>query len=408
MKILIYGINFHPEIIGTGRYTGDMACWLAEKGHQVRVLTTKPYYPEWRVRDGYSARTFTKELWAGVEVLRSPIWVPRDPSSIKRILHLLSFALSSLPGLITSIFWKPDVIFVVEPTFFCAPAALFAARLSGAKAWLHIQDFEIDAAFELGFLQSALFRGAVTAVENKIMSKFDMISTISNRMLERIHSKGVPDQKAIIFKNWVDLSKIEKTSSEDNNYFREHLGLSKTSIVALYSGTMGAKQGISILAQVAKMCPTVQFIFCGDGPGRAELEAASERLKNVTFLNLQPTNLLSQLLAAADIHLLPQRADAADLVMPSKLTGMLASGRPVVATAQPGTEIADVITECGILAVPENAESVAAAIKVLENDPLLRSAYQLAARQYAENNLDRILVLTRIEHQIQKLSKTQR
>ena len=168
-------------------------------------------------------------------------------------------------------------------------------------------------------------------------------------------------------------------------------------ILALYSGNMGGKQGLEILAEVAKMCPEVVFVFCGNGAGRAELMALCESFVNVHFLDLQPLARLGELLAMADIHLLPQRADAADLVMPSKLTGILASGRPVIATAHLGTELADVVAGCGWVVEPENTSAFAEAIHHLAQDASLRTQLGKAGRAYAEAHLDKVAVLTKFE-----------
>ena len=173
MRILIHGINFHPEAAGVGKYTGEMANWLATRGHEVRVVTAPPHFPQWRVPPGYRAWRYDRQqlrvparpvsmLGAqlpaearNMEVYRCPTWVPKSPNGLKRLLHLASFALSSLPVMLWQSRWHPDLVLLVEPTLFCAPQALLAARWSGAKAWLHIQDFEVDAAFELGDLASS-------------------------------------------------------------------------------------------------------------------------------------------------------------------------------------------------------------------------------------------------------------
>ena len=110
MKILLYGINFSPELIGIGKYTGEMAAWLAARGHEVRVVTAPPYYPAWAVSPGYSGRAWRTERWQGVTVLRCPLWVPRKPSGLKRLLHLASFAASSLPVLLAQALWRPQVV----------------------------------------------------------------------------------------------------------------------------------------------------------------------------------------------------------------------------------------------------------------------------------------------------------
>jgi len=105
MKVLIYGLNFAPELTGIGKYSGDMALWLKEQGHDVRVVTAPPYYPEWQVRPGYESRRYRREVWKNISVWRSPLWVPKVPTGLKRIIHLLSFALTSLPLMLRQTAW---------------------------------------------------------------------------------------------------------------------------------------------------------------------------------------------------------------------------------------------------------------------------------------------------------------
>jgi colanic acid biosynthesis glycosyl transferase WcaI len=133
LKILLYGINFSPELTGIGKYTGELAVWLAARGHAVRVVTAPPYYPEWKVGAGFKNGHAVEATLNGasLRVWRCPLWVPAQPGGIKRLLHLASFALSSLPVMLRQIVWRPDVVWVVEPALFCAPAAVVVARLSG-------------------------------------------------------------------------------------------------------------------------------------------------------------------------------------------------------------------------------------------------------------------------------------
>jgi colanic acid biosynthesis glycosyl transferase WcaI len=405
LKILLYAIDFAPELTSTGRYTAEMAAWLVAAGHHVRVVTAPPYYPEWRVWGGYHATRYSREVWRGVTVLRSPLWVPRQASGLKRLLHLASFALASIPVLVAQLRWKPDVLWLVEPPLFCAPAGLVFARLSGAKAWLHVQDYEVDAAFAMGLLRGKLLRRWAAAGERWLMRRFDRVSTISSRMLERAAAKGVEAGRLVSFPNWVDISTIVPLS--DLSPFRAELGISPGAMVALYSGNMGAKQGLEVLAAVAALLKAelgLAFVFCGDGPGKADLVRRCQGLSNVRFLSLQPTERLNDLLGLADIHLLPQREDAADLVMPSKLTGILASGRPVIATAARGTELAQVVggkAPCGEIVPPENAAALAAAIQGLLADPARRAAMGTTGRAYAVRELDRDNVLRRFELDLQ-------
>lgn len=382
-----------------------MAAWLAARGYEVRVVTAPPYYPDWAVGAGYSARNWRRERWQGVQVWRCPLWVPARPGGARRLLHLASFALGSLPVMLRQVLWRPDVVWVVEPALFCAPAALAVARLSGARAWLHVQDFEVDAAFDLGLLRGKLLRGLVAGVERWLMRRFDGVSTISQRMHQRLLDKGVAPARAVLAPNWVDLSAITPAMTGSGNAFRAELGIATDAVVALYSGNMGAKQGLELLADVAKLCltqsgpaqPAIVFVFCGNGAGRADLVQRCAGLPNAHFLDLQPMARLNDLLALADIHLLPQRADAADLVMPSKLTGMLASARPVVATARPGTELASVVQGCGLVVPPEDPRAMADAVLALAADAAWRARLGAAGRAHAVQHMDREAVLRRYE-----------
>ena len=406
MKILLYGINFSPELTGIGKYTGEMAAWLASKGHEVRVVTAPPYYPDWAVGQGYSGWRYKTEVWQGVRVQRCPVWVPRQPTGLKRLVHLMSFALSSLPALLAHVRWRPQVVWVVEPALFCAPGAVVLARLCGARPWLHVQDFELDAAFSMGLLRGERLRRLATRAEAWLMHRFDVVSTISRRMHELLLRKGVDPSRAILAVNWVNMASFALPSPDGVAAYREELQLASSQVVALYSGNMGGKQGLEILADVARLLvdqSNLVFVFCGNGAGRADLLARCKGLPNVRFLDLQPVSRLPDLLATADIHLLPQRADAADLVMPSKLTGMLASARPVVATAHAGTDLATVVESCGVVVPPENPAAMAQAITTLVNNQNLRETLGAAGYAYAHAHLDSEAVLGKFESDLQAL-----
>jgi colanic acid biosynthesis glycosyl transferase WcaI len=207
MKILLYGINFAPELTGIGKYTGELAAWLVSRGHDVRVVSAPPYYPAWAVSPGYS-NAYRTEAWQGVRLVRCPLWVPRQPGGAKRLVHLASFALSSLPVMLAQVLWRPKLVWVVEPALFCAPAAVAVARLRGARAWLHVQDFEVDAAFDLGLLKGQRIRALVAGVERWLMRRFDVVSTISQRMHQRLLAKGVDAPEARLAVNWVDMAHV--------------------------------------------------------------------------------------------------------------------------------------------------------------------------------------------------------
>lgn len=405
MKILLYSMNFTPELTGVGRYSGEMAQWLSAQGHEVHVIASPPFFPHWKVFDGHSGRAYRKSEWQGITVWRAPVWVPARPRALARMAHLLSFVLSSTPLLVSQLRWRPDVVLVVEPPLFCAPSALLFSKMLGIKSWLHIQDYEVDAAFGLGLVQGGGLRRIALSVERWLLGRFDRVSTLSNAMLRRAEEKGVVPARLVLFPNWVDVRAIRPRRAGAIDDYRKALGVPLDAVVVLYAGSLGNKQGIELLAEAAVLLEErtdIHFVICGNGPSRAALVDACSALRRVHFLDLQPAERLDDLLGMADIHVLPQRDDAADLVMPSKLAGMFASGRAVVATAHPGTELERAVAGRGVVVPPGDARALADAIAQLAVARASRAALGAAGRAYAETELDRDAILQRFERELRR------
>ena len=402
MKIVLLSMNFAPELTGIGKYSGEMADELVARGHEVIVVCAPPYYPKWTVGSGYSNQAWTREHpKPGLTVLRCPVWLPRRLGGLARLIHLASFALSSFPVLMRLVMAQPGMVFVVAPALFSAPAGWLLARLSGAAAWLHIQDFEMDAAFELGFLKGRVMHDVVRGAERRLMGAFDTVSTISRRMMRQLAAKGVTADRCELLPNWVDLDLVRP--GDRSPALRRLLSIADRQTVCLFSGTLNRKQGLDAIIDAARLLAphrNIMFVICGNGELRQVLEASARDLSNVRFIDLQPAEQLNALLNMADIHLLPQLRGAADLVMPSKLAAMLASGRPVIAGAVRGTEIATVVEGCGMLTEPECALGFANAILELAGDEDRRAAMGRAGRDYAERTLSTPAVFDRLHLQI--------
>jgi colanic acid biosynthesis glycosyl transferase WcaI len=401
MRLLIVGINFAPELTGVGKFTGEMARWLAHRGHEISVITTRPYYPEWKRAPGFSGYTWSVESWEGCHVMRCPLYVPRRQSGLQRVLHLASFGMSAIPAVLARVFTaRADVVLVMAPTLFSAPAALLAARFMSAKAWLHVLDLEVDAASELGFIRSKPVIEAARKIERWIYARFDLVSTISTKMREAILRKGVPCARLILFPNWVDTGSFRPLPQPVP--LRQELGIPVERCVAIYSGSMGRKQGLQhviaaarILAKGSGSSPL--FLLAGAGPMRPELESMAQDLGNVRFLPLQPSDRFNEFLNVGDIHLLPQQRGASDLVMPSKLLAILAAGRPVIATALPDSEIARTLAGVGVVTPPEDPMALAAAISRLVSDPESRRAMGKAAAELARSSMHSETILRSAE-----------
>jgi colanic acid biosynthesis glycosyl transferase WcaI len=405
MKILLYGINFAPEPVGVGRYTGEMAAALKAAGHEVRVISALPYYPEWKVAAGYAPRRYAHDTWQGIPVWRAPLWVPFRPGGRKRILHLLSFAVTSLPLLVRQMVWRPDVVWMAAPAFVCAPAALVTAKLTGAKAWMHVQDFEVDIAFGMGLISGSGWKRFVYGCERWLMRRFDHVSTISRAMVGRARDKGIALDRLSLVPNWADLNAVKPQTGP--NRYRTELSIPQTAVVALYSGTMGVKQGVDWVAEAAVALQhekNLYFVLCGDGALKDQAFQTCGHLESVRFLPLQPLESLGDLLSLGDIQLLPQRQDAAEMVMPSKLTGMLASGRPVVGMATVGSELADVVQACGTVVPHGDVAAFAQAISHLASQPDFRVSLGQQARIYADQHFAATTVLAALERQMVALA----
>jgi len=232
-------------------------------------------------------------------------------------------------------------------------------------------------------------------------------------MVDRALAKGIPAGHVVLFPNWVDVDTIyplDPVANRSNSFRRElasRIPGIEDKIILLYSGNMGAKQGLELLAPLAHSFVAdsrVHFVFCGDGAFRSRLEALVSGHPNVTLLPLQPLDRLNDLLNSADIHLLPQRASAADLVMPSRLSAMLASGRPVIATAHPGTQVAQVVEDRGLAIPAEDDAALRAAVLLLVEDEDLRLHLGRAAREYAVAHLGKQQVLDQFELDLLELA----
>ena len=406
MKVLICSLNYAPELTGIGKYSGEMAVWLARQGHEVRVITAPPYYPEWRIASGYSAAGYRREQIDGIDVWRCPLYIPARPSGLKRLLHLASFALTSLPVMLRQIFWKPDVVLVIEPPLFCAPAAWLVARLAGGKCWLHVQDFEVDAAFALGILPFAWLCSLVSSLEAWLMRRIDVVSSISPSMVQRLRQKGVSESKALLFPNWADLEIIARDEAGGRAFRRQH-DIPEDAFVALYAGNMGEKQGLEIVLDAAGQLAEnkqIVFVMCGEGVDKSRLQTLSSGLNNVRFLPLQPVESLAAMLSAADLHLVIQRTGAADLVMPSKLTNILAVGGYSLITATEDTELGRLIRDHpfnGQLCPPGDTDFLANAIRARAESG--EGSFHTEIRAFAENNLARDAILGAFDRELHQL-----
>ena len=407
LKILILGLNYAPEMVGIAVYTTGLAEALVSRGHEVHIVAGKPYYPTWSVPAEYRGGGARRSSESGVAITRVPHYVPSVPTGVKRLLHHATFALSSLwPTLVEARRWKPDAVIAVAPSLIAAPVAKLAATVCGAKSWLHIQDFEAEAAIATGLIGGdGLGARVARGFERAVISLFDHVSSISPAMCRRLIEIGIPAIRISEFRNWADIAAIIPLTATSS--YSSEWGVGDRQ-VALYSGNIANKQGIDIIVSAARRLryrKDLVFVVCGQGSYRSTLESRARDLKNIIFKDLQPKARLCDLLGLASVHLLPQLAGAADLVLPSKLTNMLASGRPMVATASPGTDLANEVLGCGVVVPPNDEVAFAAAIEQLLDDNTARTAFGVAARRRAEERWQQAAIIDGLEEKLVTLTR---
>ncbi|HEX2847992.1 MAG TPA: WcaI family glycosyltransferase [Chitinophagaceae bacterium] len=408
-KILLIGGNYYPELTGIGRYNGEMIDWLASQGYECTVVTTYPYYPQWKITPEYKRRNFwyTREKKGSINIHRCPHYIPQKPGGMKRMMLDFSFTVSAFFKIIQLAFGpKRDIVMVVTPPFVPGFLGVLYKKLRGARMVYHIQDLQIEAARDLQMIRSKRAISILFGMERYILKRSDQINSISTGMVKKVKEKTGRD--IVLFPNWSDTARFYPL--EQKQALKSKFGLAETNKVILYSGAIGEKQGLDIILQAAKKLEEhadFKFIICGTGPYKENLQrmAIQMEVNNLVFLPLQPAEILNQFLNMADVHLVIQKADASDLVMPSKLTNILAVGGLAIVTAGPGNSLYDEVHthQMGILSKVEDPYSLADAIyKSLSEDC---SHLKRNARTYAENYLSIDKVMCRFVEKIGAIGK---
>jgi colanic acid biosynthesis glycosyl transferase WcaI len=397
MKILICGINYAPDLTGIGKYSGEMGSWLAKNGHTVDVITGMPYYPRWEISSEYKKKWWHKEYIDGARVYRCPLYVPRKVSSIKRIIHEFSFVLSTLPVWIKKLFSKKyDIVISVSPPFHLGVLPLIYSKLRRTKIVTHIQDLQVDVAKELNMITNRRLLSCMFFMEKFILKSSSAVSTISKGLLKKIKDKGIVAANCLLFPNWVDETIIRPIDKQKS--LRSEFGLCADDRVILYSGNLGEKQGLENIIEAAKCFredTSVKFVIVGSGGGETKLKELVKEagLSNIQFQPLVPYEKLPVLLAMADLHLVLQKKNAADLVMPSKLTSILASGGCPLVTASQGSTLYKLIhkNELGIVVEPDDHHQLTQGIRFALDNSLEK--FRTNARRYASQYLSKEVIL---------------
>ncbi|MFH4969228.1 WcaI family glycosyltransferase [Gaetbulibacter sp. M240] len=399
-KITIIGINYYPEDSAIGLYTTQKAEYLVKHGFEVTVITGFPYYPQWKIWDAYREKpSFFTEMINGVRVIRSKQYVPINPTFSKRLVHLISFTFGNFINLFKVS--KPDIIISIIPFTTSAFLGWLLKLRYKSKLWVHIQDFEFDAAMESGLLKGNkkfIFR-ALMWVEKKVLNKADTVSTISHGMIKKLNEKT--NVKSYYLTNWIDVTLF---NNQDKNV---HSYLNSDKFKILYSGNVGAKQDWKLFVEFIEEIKTLsnlEVVLVGEGAEKENVVASLKKFKFVKHYNLVPFEDLPILLASADLHVLFQKRDVVDTVMPSKLLGMMASGKPSIVTGNEKSEVATVLKDSGggFYFDGTSISDIVRSVKDLKENKALKESLGNNAKKYVEEKFSQQKVLNKFVKELVK------
>jgi colanic acid biosynthesis glycosyl transferase WcaI len=366
-----------------------------------------PYYPWWRVQDGYRGLRFRRERRAGVTILRCPLYVPSVVTAAKRVLHEASFIATAF---LRSVFSRrPDVLVIVSPPLGLAVAGAILGRLWRVPMVFHVADLQPDTALDLGMMRPGRMARLLYAVERLAYRRAAIVSTLTEAMRARILAKGVPAERVVLFEDWADPLLFDLTTDAASLAIRRELGVGDA-FLAVHAGNMGVKQGLDVVidaAQRTRADAGIVYVLVGDGAVRPQLEARARALDlvNVKIVPLLPRDRFLPLLAAADVSLITQQRVVADVVFPSKVLTLLAAGKPVIASVTGGSAVATAIATAGagLVIEPEDGDQLALAVRALRDDPVRRAAMSAAGRVYARDHWERAKALSILTKTIEGL-----
>jgi putative colanic acid biosynthesis glycosyltransferase WcaI len=392
VNLLVLCPHYAPDVAPTGEVMTRIATELVARGHRLHIVTSLPWYQHTRIEPGWEGKAVRREDTEWGRITRvNPF--PTDKRNIPaRALAFAGFtaltgalAMAGQPG-------RPDAVLAMSP-----PLTLGAAGWAAARRWrvpfvFNIQDVFPDVAVELGAITNRQVIAAASWLERWSYRHADAVTVLSDDLRDNLVAKirwTVPDpvDRIRVIPNFVDTQRIRPADPEAGTY-RSEYGLTGKKVI-MYAGNVGFSQSLDLVLAAARALadrPDVAFVINGGGSARAELQQEAEGLDNVHFVDFQPKERLPEVLAAADIHVVPLRRGLARSSVPSKTYSILAAGRPVVASVDEGTEVARVVERAGAgLAVPpDDPEAFTAAVTKLIDAPAQAQEMGRAARAFVE------------------------
>ena len=397
-NITLVSLNYAPEDTAIGLYSTQWAEYLKSAGYEVTVVTAFPYYPKWEISKTYKdKKTFLKEELNGNTILRYKQYVPQNPTFLKRVIHLIDFTFGSFINILK--IKNCDLVISVVPFTSSIFLGYFLKKKFNAKLWVHIQDFEFDAALQTGVSEKKnIIFSSLFYIEKWLLSKANLASTISYSMMERLKKKT--ESKAYFLPNWIDEKAIDPKQSNIHRY------LNSRKIKILYSGNIGDKQDWDAFLKFCNDIDPEKYdvIIVGNGSKKDWLLQKTENFKNIKYYGPVPFNELSDLLCSTDIHVLFQKTEVVDTVMPSKVLGMIASTKPSIIIGNNKSEVKSIIKASkGGLFFSEYSKDVVHDLELLLSDKERLEINGNLAREFVIENFSKTKILNRMLDKLKQL-----
>jgi colanic acid biosynthesis glycosyl transferase WcaI len=401
MRVQFLCTNYTPEKNGMAPFATGLCERFAKQGHDVTAIVAFPYYPAWRVWDGYRGRLSQTEHINNVRVRRTWHFVPKRPSGLlQRLTHDLTFTLSVfLSGLFSGGF---DVICCVCPPPTVALAAYLLSKIHRKPYVIILTDLASDAAMATGILKDGLAVRMARAIEGFGYRQADRVVCICDGFVEKLAERGIAPDRLKLIPLWGDTEKVYPIVAATK--FRQANEITGNQFLIMHTGNIGKKQGLIDVVRAAELSKDredVVWLLVGQGEERGALEEAirQRHLRNIRLLPLQPEDSLAEMYSAADILLLHQKAAVVESVIPSKLLTYMAAGRPVLAAVSNKSETARYVerAKCGRIIHSEDPIALVETALSLRADCALREKLGSNGRAYVLEHFTKDKILREYE-----------
>jgi colanic acid biosynthesis glycosyl transferase WcaI len=396
LRILLLIVQFPPDVNSTGLLMGQVCEELVARGHQVSVLTTFPHYAQFRVWDEYRGKLVEHDRYRGMDVTRVFVCAAGSKQRMtNRFLSYLSFnALATTAGLLSRKHY--DVILATNGSFISGISAWLMSKARGIPFVYNVQDLYPETPIRTGKVRHPVAIWGLRGMELFMYRRASHLSVITPSFQEHAKAMGIAADRVSVIPNFVDTSFIRPLSRQ--NPFSERNGLADKFVVT-HAGNVGYVYDLDTMLDAAVMLSAYEdivFLIVGDGVSKARLEqrARELRLRNVRFLPFQPHADLPWLRATSDVQVSLYRRGSSRHSMPSKVYEIMASGRPLLVSADARSDVWNLVEEtgCGLCVEPQDAEKLALAVLRLYNDRDLCTRIGELGRREVERRYSREVV----------------